>query len=546
MTKARRRQRSRRSSSIPEKWRKLFSLIPGYDPEKTSPPGWWFDNKLADQVVSFFPTCLRHVEGELAGQPFVLEPWQAAHVGCAFGWKRPDGTRRYREVFDYVPRKNGKTCKTGGLINLVAFCDDEPGAQIYSAAADREQAALVYRQAKGMIVQNPELEKLSRVYTSFKSIEFPQSTTYKALSADADTKHGFNSHFIIVDELHAHPNRDLVDVLVTSTGSRRQPMVWYITTADYLRESICNEKYDYACKVRDGLVDDPSFLPIIYEAKMDDDWTAEETWRKANPNLGVSVSLDYLKRECQRAQETPTYENTFRRLHLNQRTQQDVRWLPIELWDKGCGPVDEVSLADRDCYLGIDFGWRDDYAAMVAVFPPTEAEGRYDVLCWFWLPIDGRRDKRQEPIHSFLSQGLVSLTTGNSTDMEVIYSKARECRDKYQVKEIVIDPANARKQAQDLMDDGFEVVEFVQSKRNYNEPCRLLESLLKESRIHHGGHKVLRWMASNVQAELNGLGEMMPKKIKSAEKIDGICALTMALARAMVAPATPKPTVEVW
>lgn len=508
---------------------------------------------MAQHAIDFIEQRCCHVEGAKATQPFLLERWQIAIVANLFGWVKNGITptvRRYREAFIYVPRKNGKTPFAAAICLYMLFCDREIGAQIFGAAADTEQAGLLYRHARGMVEQNASMNRKAKIFRAFKSIALidDPASAYRVLSADAHTKHGGNPHLVIVDELHAQPDRELVDVLQTSMASenRRQPLLIHITTADYLRESICNEKYDYACKVRDGLINDPSFLPVIYEAALDADWTAEETWKKANPNLGISVSLDYLRRECQRAQETPTYENTFRRLHLNQRTQQDVRWLPIELWDKGCGAVDEAALADRDCYLGIDFGWRDDYAAMVAVFPPTESEGRYDVLCWFWLPTDGRRDKRQEPIHSFLSQGLVTLTTGNSTDMEVIYAKARECRDKFQVKEIVIDPANARKQAQDLMDEGFEVVEFVQSKRNYNEPCRLLESLLKESRIHHGGHKVLRWMASNVQAELNGLGEMMPKKIKSAEKIDGICALTMALARAMVAPATPKPMVEVW
>jgi phage terminase large subunit-like protein len=481
--------------------------------------------------VNFFSESLTHIEGQRAGQPLVLERWQAAQVGCAFGWFRPDGTRRYREVFDYEPRKNGKTTKCGGLINLVALCDNEPGAQIYSAAADREQAALVYRQAKGMILNNAELERECKVFSTSKSIEYPDTVVYKALSADADTKHGFNSHFVIIDELHAHPDRDLVDVLITSTGSRKHPLIWYITTADFDRPSICNEKYDYACKVRDGIVDDPSFLPAIFEASPSDDWKSEATWAKANPNLGISVSVDYLRRECQKAIETPSYENTFKRLHLNLRTQQDVRWLPMDLWDRGGEKFDPEILTGKACHVGIDFGWRDDYAAMVLVF---DLNGTFYVLPWFWLPEEGKRDKRREPTSGFVAQGLVNITSGTSTDIESIYAKLNECRSLYDVRSVALDPANARKQGQDLMNDGYNVVEFIQNKRSYNEPCRLLESLLKDSRLRHGGHKVLRWMASNTAVELNGMGEIMPKKIKSTEKIDGICALVMALGRAML------------
>ncbi len=526
-------------------------MIPGYDPA-ASADGYEFRPELADRAIGFVEDVCSHVEGEKAGTRFVLEPWQKAVQAALFGWVkigvRPF-TRRYREALIYVPRKNGKTPWCAAICLYMLFCDGEMGAQVFGAAADTDQAVLLYRHARGMVEQNPQLMRRAKIFRAFKSIvrADDQASSYRVLSADAHTKHGGNPHLVIVDELHAQPNRELVDVLQTSMASqnRRQPLVVYITTADFHRESICNEKYDYACKVRDGVIDDPSFLPVIYEALPDDPWTDEATWRKANPNLGVSVSLDYLRRECKRAQETPSYENTFKRLHLNLRTEQDVRWLPLELWDKGCAAVDEASLAERDCYGAIDFGWRDDFAARALVFRPIGDEP-WDVLVRFWLPKDGARDKRRPPLSDFLASGLVTLTPGNSTGMEYIYADLEECRAKYRLTTVAIDPANARKQGQDLMASGFEVVEFVQSKRNYNEPCRFLESLLKDGKIRHGGHRVLRWMASNVAAELDGLGQMMPKKKKSAEKIDGICAVTMALGRALVAPPVAQAAVEVW
>lgn len=534
------------SLDIPDRWRELFRLIPGYDPIATR-GDCTFNSDRADKAVRFFPSMLVHIEGKWADppQPFALEPWQAAHIGCAFGWMRPDGTRRYREVFDYEPRKNGKTAKLGGLINLVAFGDQEPGAQIYSAAAEQEQAGLVFRQAKGMVLANPQLAKEARIYTTTKCIQYPGNAYYKALSAEAYTKHGLNAHLVVVDELHAQPNRELVDVLVTSTGSRRQPLTWYITTADFMRHSICNEKYEYACKVRDGIVNDPSFLPIIYEATPEDDWTDEKVWAKANPNLGVSVSLDYLRRECKRAQETPAYENTFRRLHLNQRTATDVKWLTDPLWmtPPNAEPFDLSMLLGKPCWGGLDFGWRDDYAAFVLVFKIEEV---YYVLCWFWLPKEGRRKKWVPPTAEFIGAGLVTLTPGNDTDMQTIYKQIRECRAKYDLRGIAYDPNNARKQGQDLQAEGFSVIEFWQTQKNYNEPCRLLETLLKTGRLRHGGNKVLRWMASNAATDENGLGLIMPKKKRSTEKIDGICALTMALSQAMLAKETSGGGFETW
>lgn len=521
---------------VPEKWRALFALIPGYDPIATA-GDCEFDAATAERCVSFFSTYIRHVEGELAGKPLMLEPWQQAIVGCAFGWFRPDGRRRYREVFQYIPRKNGKTCLLGGLINLVAFCDDEPGAQIYSAAADREQAALVYRQAKQMCVLHPELSSQVKIYASFKSIEYPNGNMFKALSADADNKHGFNSHFVVVDELHAQPNRDLVDVLVTSTGSRRNPLVWYITTADFARDSICNEKLEYARKIRDGVVSDPAFLPIIYEASIDDDWKSEATWRKANPNLGVSISVDWMRRECVRAQEIPAYENTFKRLHLNIQTQQDVRWLPMELWDTCGAPFDPATLAGRTCYAAMDLSTKHDITAVVKVFPPTADDPLWRVLPRFYVPGDRAEDRERKDRVPYLTwgrQGFITLTDGNVVDYERVKADILADAKTYELTEIGFDPWNATQIALQLGESGATCVEMRQGFQTLSEPSKELEKLLLSRKIAHSGHPVLRWMASNVAIEIDANGNIRPSKKKSTERIDGIAALVMALGRGIV------------
>lgn len=543
----RRRLNKGRTVSLQAKWESILRQIPGYDPIATA-NGYRFDEDKAQLALDFFSEMCTHVKGPLARKPLTLEPWQKAIIANLFGWIRPDGTRRYRETLIFVPRKNGKSCLMAGLVLYMLFCDGEYGAEIVSAAADRDQAMFVYDQAKGMVLQEPELNRRCRIYRTFKSIEYPETlSVYKAISADADTKHGGNLHCIIMDELHAQKDRELVDVLKTSTGARSQPLTVYITTSDYERPgSICNEIHNYASKVRDGIIEDPHFLPVIYEATKDDDWTSEETWKKANPNYGISVSKDYLAEQCLRAQQIPSYENTFKRLHLNIRTEQDVRWIPLSLWDQeGCQqPFSLDSLAGQDCYAGLDFGWRDDLAALVLVFPQ---EDDWYLLPFFWVPRNGRRDLRSEPIRTFIAEGLIFVTEGNTTDIDAIYAKLDELRDTYTIKEIAIDPSNARKQGQDLMAEGFEVYEFVQSKRYYNEPCRFFEQLLKDGRLRHGGNKVLRWMASNVMAELDHNEYMMPSKKRSSEKIDGICAAIMGIARGMLSDvAEPEPQVDVW
>lgn len=526
---------------IPKRWLKLFALLPGYDPIATAAPGDWFDVEDADKAVAFFAECLHLFEGVEGGdQPFKLEPWQAAIVGCLFGWKREDGARRYREAFIYVPRKNGKTPLIAGMLCYVMFCDGEPGAQLYSAAAEREQAALVYRHAVAMILREPMLSDRADIHKSFKSIEVPATQSiYKALSADADTKHGFNSHFVAVDELHAHPNRHLVDVLHTSTGSRRQPLVVYITTADFDRESICNEKYDYAKKICDGTFENRQFLPVIYEAAADDDWKSPATWAKANPNLGVSVKEDWLAAECQRAQDQPSYENTFKRLHLNVRTQQDIRWLAMDKWDACGGAIDLALLERKPCYAGVDLANKQDIAACVLVFPESGAW-----LPFFWVPRDMamERDKRDRvPYMQWAREGHIELTDGNVIDHGFIRKRLVELKKQYDIKEVGYDPWHATQFAIQLQDsDGFNMVEFRQGAVSMNEPCRELERQIASKAMRHGGNPVLRWMAGNVSAHVNSGGLIRPDKQKSTEKIDGIVAGLMALGLSMRAHAKPE------
>ena len=422
---------SRSSSDLPkteQEWRELLGLLPGYDPFVDS-DGFFLDAELATRAIEFFTEFLTHVEGAVARKPFELEPWQKSYLANLFGWVDARGLRRYRETLLYVPRKNGKTPFAAGICVFVLFCDGEIGAQLVSAAEDKDQASLLYRHAAGMVDQEPELANRAQVFrgTGQRSIVYSaENSAYKVIAADAAGAHGGNPSLVLVDELHAQPDRELVDVLQTSMASanRLQSLLIYITTADFDRPSICNEVHSYACRVRDGTASDPRFLPAIYEAGKDDDWTDEDVWAKANPNLGVSVSLDYLRRACEKAKQTPSFENTFRRLHLNQKTEQAERWMQLDRWDACSGDVADSDLVGSDCYMGLDMSSTRDITALVGAFKLSD--GRVALRCRFWVPgenIQLRSTRDNVPYDAWEKAGLIFGTDGDVADYDVIRSE---------------------------------------------------------------------------------------------------------------------------
>lgn len=523
-------------------WERVLGLIPGYDPWATAGEC-TFDASAADHVVGFFSECLVHVKGEWAGKPFVLVPWEQAIVGNLFGWKRPDGTRRYREALVYLPRKQGKSLMASGIALYMLFCSGEAGAEIYVGAADREQAKLIWDVAKRQVLANPILSGACSVYQNSIVIE-QMGSSFKAISADANTKHGYNSLCVIVDELHAQQDRELVDVLVTSTGARREPLVVCLTTADYARESICNEKHAYATKVRDGVIGDPAFLPVVYEAKPDDDWADPAVWERVNPNLGVSLSREYLERECKRAKEQPAYQNTFRRLHLNVRTESDVVWIPIDRWDQCRADFHPDDLEGKTCYAGLDLASTTDLCALVLYFP----EDGHAVLPFFWAPREGalKREKRDRvPYTQWARDGHLVLTEGDVADYEAIRLRLKELSAIFDIRQLAFDRWGATKLVNDLKGDGLDVVAFGQGYASMSAPSKELEKLVLGKVLRHDGHPVLRWNASNVMVETDAAGNIKPSKRKSTDRIDGIVALVMAVGLAAEPDPPWDPTITV-
>ena len=509
--------------------------------DEISPTGalgeqYYFDEQAAEVAVRFFRRVLRHTKGEWMGQPFNLLPWQEKVIRDVFGWKRKkDGTRRFREVYVEVPRKNGKSELAAGVALYLLFMDGEPAAEIYSAAADEEQAAIVFQMAKTMVEMSDVLERRSEVYK--RSIVVPATgSVYRVLSSEAYTKHGINAHGIVFDELHAQPNRELWDVLTTSTGARRQPLIWSITTAGWDRESICWEQHEYAERVLKGIVPDDAFYPVIFKAEDDDDWTDERAWAKANPSLGHTVKLDYLRREAMKALQSPAYQNTFRRLHLNQWTAQAERWLPMEDWDQCATPVDEKTLEGRVCFGGLDLATTVDIAAFVLVFPPEKDGEPYWVVPRFWVPeenMEERARKDRVPYPVWARRGYITATPGEVIDFRRIVVDIEELGKQFRIKEIAFDRWGAIQVSQELEARGFEMVQFGQGFRSMSPPTKELLRLVKEKRLAHGGHPVLRWMADNLVVDTDAAGNVKPNKKKSREKIDGMVALIMALDRAM-------------
>lgn len=497
----------------------------------------YFDEAAADRAVSFFELCLTHTKGEWAGQPLKLSDWQAEKIiRPLFGWKRADGTRRYRTAYIQIPRKAGKSTLSAGIALYLLFADKEPGAEIYSAAADREQAAIVFDMAKGMVEASEPLRRRSQSYR--RAMIVPSlAAGYRVLSADANTKHGLSAHGIIFDELHAQPNRELWDVLTTSTGARRQPLTVAITTAGYDRHSICYELYTHACKVRDGLVNDPYFLPVIYEAEAGDDWKEPATWYKAHPGLGVSVKEEYFAAECAKAQAMPGYENTFRQLLLNQWTEQATRWIGMAAWDACARPMPD--LTGRDCFAALDLSSTTDVSALVLAFP---VDGVLHLLPFFWVPEEGIRkrvERDRVPYDLWIKEGLIEATPGRVIDYDVIRRRINELAETYHIREIAVDRWNATQLSTQLEADGFEMIGFGQGFASMAGPTKELEKRILEGTLNHGGNPVMRWMASNIATEQDAAGNLKPSKKKSTERIDGVVATIMALGRVMVADLEP-------
>ena len=517
------------------------------------------------RCIRFF-SLLRHWKGrQWAGKPFELMPWEEQCIlAPLFGWHREnqDGVlRRFRIGYVEVPRKNGKTTLAAGISLQGLIYDDEPGSEVYAGAKTKDQARILFRDV--INCRGPKLKNLTKERTG--SLEFPRANSFfRPLPAKGESLDGLNAHRNVVDELHAHSSRELWDVLVGATGNRLQPLSLAITTAGTDRTSICWEIRELARGVLEGQPDhDDEMFAYIACAEEKDDWQSPETWSKANPNLGISVTLEFLAGQAKRARASGSAESNFRRKHLNQWVSEYSTWIDPLVWDKGETKdlaAFYASLIDQEAWVGFDQGGRDDFAAAGLVFPervkievtpdlPQEAIDlivqspvsavsrckirRAKVIGQCWIAQNGRRDITKAPLCNWIRDGWVRVTPGNATDHDAILTWLEEQRVKYRLRELAYDDNNARQFGIDVINAGLPAFAFYQTKRNYNEPCVQFEALAADGLIEHDGNPLLRWMIGNVVMEADARGYVQPAKHKSAEKIDLVVALLMGYARAL-------------
>jgi|SRR5215471_6423092 len=480
---------------------------------------------------------LTHTKGPHAGETFQLRPWQERQIIRPLFKTDRSGKRIHRTCLLMMPRKNGKSELAAALAIDGLLFDHEIGAEVYSAAADREQAALVFNVAAQMLRNDAELYAQVEILDSQKRIVHRKSgSVYRAISAEAYSKHGFNASRVIYDELHAAPSRDLWDVLTSSTGARAQPLVMAISTAGYDRHSILWELYAHAKNVAEHPALDPTFLPILYEAPIDADWTDERVWQAANPALGDFRSLDEMRVAFARAREIPAQENVFRRLYLNQWTEQAARWLTLDAWD-ACAGAERFGdvltrFRGRRCYVGMDLSSTQDMTALVAVFP--DATG-FDVVPCYFVPHENirlRALRDHVPYDEWARRGILVATPGNVVDYEAVRRVLLDWARAFDVREIAFDPWNATDLVTRLDNvDGLPCVKLGQGFAALSAPTKAVEKAILARTLRHDGHPILRWNVSNVAVETDPSGNIKLSKRASTEKIDGVAALVMAVDR---------------
>lgn len=508
-----------------------------YKPTKFKAKDSRYDRDAADFAVMFIES-LCHTKGTWAGKPFELIDWQEQIIRDIFGTLKPNGYRQFNTAYVEIPKKQGKSELAAAVALLLTCGDGEERAEVYGCAADRQQATIVFDVAADMVRMCPALSKRVKILASQKRIIYtPTNSFYQVLSAEAYSKHGFNIHGVVFDELHTQPNRKLFDVMTKGSGdARMQPLYFLITTAGTDTHSICYETHQKAKDILEGRKIDPTFYPVIYGADEADDWMDPKVWKKANPSLNITVGIDKVEAACESAKQNPGEENSFRQLRLNQWVKQAVRWMPMDKWDACAFPVSEDDLEGRVCYGGLDLSSTTDITAFVLVFPPLDEEDKYYILPYFWVPeetLELRVRRDHVPYDVWERQEKLMTTEGNVVHYGYIEKYIERLGERFNIREIAFDRWGAVQMVQNLEGMGFTVVPFGQGFKDMSSPTKELMKLVLEQMIAHGGHPVLRWMMDNIFIRTDPAGNIKADKEKSTEKIDGAVATIMGLDRAI-------------
>lgn len=515
----------------------MIRKLKKYKPTKFKEKSSKYNEDLANRAVNFIQ-CLCHTKGVWAGQTFELIDWQEQIIRDLFGIVKPNGYRQFNTAYIEIPKKQGKSELAAAVALYLTCGDKEERAEVYSCASDRQQASIVFEVAADMVRMCPSLMKRCKILAANKRIIYlPTNSFYQVLSAEAFSKHGFNIHGVVYDELHTAPNRKLFDVMTKGSGdARTQPLYFLITTAGTDIHSICYEQHQKAKDIIEGRKHDSTFYPVIFGADPEDDWSDPKVWKKANPSLGITVQMDKVEAAFESARQNPAEENTFRQLRLNQWVKQAIRWMPMEKWDAVKKDFTEESLLGRECYGGLDLSSTGDITSIVLVFPPTREDENYYVLPYFWIPeenMEKRVLKDHVPYDIWEKKGYLISTEGNVIHYDFIEKFIEDLGKKFNIKEIAFDRWGAVQLSQDLDGMGFTVIPFGQGFSSMSSPTKELMNLVLAKKFYHNGHPVLRWNMDNVCVRTDPAGNIKMDKSKSSEKIDGAVALVMALDRAI-------------
>ena len=439
-----------------------YPKLKKYKPSRFMLPTSHYDKAKADRAVKFIEN-LCHTKGKWAGKRFWLLPWQEQLIRDIFGIVKPDGYRQFRTAFVEICQKVGKSELAAAVALYLLYADNEPSAEVYGAAADRQQASIVFDVAKQMVEMSPALLKRSKLMTATKRIvNYGNSGYYQVLSAEVGGKHGFSVSGLVFDEIHTQPNRQLYDVLTKgSSDARQNPLHFIITTAGTDRHSIAYELHTKAVDILEGGRVDPTFYPVVYGLRDDEDWDDEANWYKVNPSLGYTVDIERLRDAYREAKQNPADEVTFKWLRLNMWVSSTVAWIPDAIFMKGNEEIDMVDLEGRDCYAGLDLSSTGDITALVLMFPPRDKDEKYILLPFFWVPeetIPQREKAASVPYDIWERQGYLLSTEGNVIHYDFIEKFINDLADKYHIVEIAVDRWNATQMIQNLEGDGFTMV----------------------------------------------------------------------------------------
>lgn len=534
-------------------------------------PDWpyYFDAAAGAHVCQFIEL-LPHVKGEWArptwvnGLPrfptIVLEDWQVFFLVVLFGWKRSaSGLRRFVRAYLEVARKNAKSTLAAGVALYMLAADGEPGAEVYSAATKKDQARIVWDVARQMVARERDFADLGVGYNARAIVQESTGSKYEPIGRDSDTQDGLNVHCFVSDELHAQNDRGLYDVLDSATGARQQALGLGITTAGYNTAGVCYEQRTYLSRILNSVLHahggmgyriegnalrDEAYFGLIYtldtgyaedpetgEAPPDDDWSDPAVWIKANPNLGVSVLIEGMLDAATKARGSTQSQKEFRTKRCNQWLASESGWMDLAKW-RACGDarLTEAEFAGEECWLGLDAAFKTDLFAKVKLFKRGE---RFYVFGRYWLPEAVVFADGNDHFRAWAEEGLIEVADGAVVDVEPIKDALRADADQHVVREIAFDPAQLTQFATEMIDDGFEMVEIRPTVLNFSEPMKIIGELVKQGRLAHNGDPVLEWMVGNVVFHKDAKDNIYPRKAHDGDKIDGVVALIMAIARAI-------------